>query len=279
MATEVINGPYGEQQVASTAGGGTALSTTAARVVLPAGTKAMQLIPRNFSTAVVVEWGKMPWLTILKTQDIGVTFIDYSYAAQDGSTGTSVDLVSQGTLANGDALYIGSHIPFAGVHIDVDAANSNASDLDVNYWNGSAWTAISETDNTDTGAALAIDGTVTWTVPAAWRAERLIRAAVLTNPVITGVETVPTQMTTIDVFNERLYWTRWAYSAALDATTTLDHVLAIPRYMTSELPVGVADEQAVTVGPGGISGIAAVTDAGTANLIVNAITRGADGKF
>ena len=176
MATEILEGPLGEWRAASTAAGGTALTTTALRIPLPRGSKMVQLIPRNFSTAVVAQFNTNPWLTILKTTDLLATaaaITDYSEQAQDLDTATDVDLSSLSTIAALDAVYVGALVPFRGVEIDVDAANVNASVLTVKYWNGSAWTDITATDGTDSaGASMAIDGNVTWTVPASWEIGR-----------------------------------------------------------------------------------------------------------
>lgn len=277
MATETIVGPLGEVQAASTAGGGTALTTTAGYIQLPVGTKHIDIVPRNFATAVVAQWLKCPWLTILKTTDAGETFIDYSYVAQDGSTSTSVDLSSLSTLANGDALYVGSHVPFGGAYIDVDGPNGTASDLTVSYWNGATWTAISETDNTDTGAALAVDGTVTWTVPSAWISAELrkVASAIGLTPAVVHQGARPGMVPELDVLGERLFWTRWEWSAAMDSATTLDSMLGLSRQTVyHEIPSGMAWQEAVTVGPGGIAAIQAKTDAGTANLLVLCAARG-----
>jgi len=257
MATEVLSGPLGEVRAASTAGGGTALSTTSVRIVLNRGAKWLSLTPRNFSTAVVAQYLLNPWLTVLKTADSGATFTDYSIEAQDASTSTSVTLSSIDTLANGDALYVGSHLPFSGVAIDVDAANGTASVLAVTYSKSDGtWANITPTDGTDSGGAtMATDGSVTWTVPTDWETR------------------------VIDGAGQGLYWTRWVFSAALDSSTTLDHMLSINRSTVyAELISGQAFEEAVTVGPGGICSVQARTDDGTANLIVNTGTR-QNGRF
>jgi len=257
MATEVIAGKWNQvEQVAASKG--LSLSTTAARIALPFGTNFLQLIGTTYSTAVVARVGLCPWLTVLKTADLLATDpTDYSTEAQDGSTGTSATLSSLGTLAQNDALYIGSAIPFGGVHIDVDGTNSNASVLTVSYWNGTAWADTSATDATDSGgASLGQDGTVTWTIPTAWATARLkdTQAATAVSP------------------GPALYWTRWVWSAALDSSVTLDHIIAVaPGYL--ELPTGLPWEQGVLVGPGGVSAVEALTDAGTALLLVNCATR------
>ncbi len=268
MATLTLPGPLGEVRSASTAGGGTALTNTAARIVLPRATKQIQLIPRNFATGVVVKFNFNPWLTVLKTTDLlATTLTDYSEAAQDNDTNTDVTLSSLSTLANLDAVYVGAYVPFSGVVIDVDATNSTANTVLVQYWNGTAWTDITATDGTISAAtSLAQDGNVTWTVPTAWVMEALEVAE-------------PTAMKNTGILKEPQYWTRWSWSVALDSTTTQNSWIAINRDTTyAEIPSGLAWEQQVTVGPGGIYSITALTDAGTANLVINCATVWA-GKF
>ena len=134
---------------------GLSLSTTAARAPLPFGTDFISLVGTSYSTAVVSRILLNPWLIIKKTADLLVTEpTDYSKEAQDGSTSTSVTLSSLDTFANGDALYVGSHVPFGGVHVDVDAANGTASVLTVKYSkNDGTWADISATDNSASGGA------------------------------------------------------------------------------------------------------------------------------
>lgn len=264
MATETIAGPYGEVRAASTAGGGTALTSTAARIVLPFGTKHIDLVPRNFSTAVVVQWLKNPWLTILKTTDAHASFTDYSVSAQDDSITTSVTLGSLDTLANGDALYVGSHLPFSGVEVDVGSTNSTGSRaLTVSYWDGSAWQDISATDGTASGGTtFAQDGSVTWTMPGvgAWATAKLNSTNSAIDPNMGA--------------HGEIYWTQWTVDGALDSSVTARSMIAINRSTVyHEIPSGMAWAEAVTVGPGGISSIQAKTDAGTANLIVDCAAR------
>jgi len=58
---------------------------------------------------------------------------------------------------------IGSKRPLQGVKFYVSSGNTVASTLSVSEWQGTSWTALVVTDNTDTGATLATTGTVTWT--------------------------------------------------------------------------------------------------------------------
>lgn len=269
MATETIAGALGEVRAASTAGGGTALTTTAQFIQLPGGTNFVRLMGRNYSTAVVIKFLFNPWLVVLKTTDnmMGQP-TDYSSAAQDGDATTDVDVGALDTLANGDFLLIGAHIPFRGVSIDVDAANTlGTATTTVTYWDGTTWTTTSATDNTNSTMTFAVDGTVTWTVPTAWQAARLIDLyphhpiAYYSSP--------------------SLYWTRWAVSATLaDTTITFNSMLAMNRSTAyAELTSGDAWPQRISHGRiGGIGAIESLTDAGTANLVVNAATL-RDGEF
>jgi hypothetical protein len=266
MATETLPGPLGEVRAASTASGGTALTTTAARIVLPRGTKYIALLPRNFATAVVVKFNKNPYLKILKTTDLLATqanLTDYSEQAQDGDAGTDVTLSSLDTLANLDAVYVGAVVPFSGLQVDIDAANGTAATILVEYWNGTAWADISATDGTTSGGAtFAIDGNITWTVPSAWATTSL------------DVAQAATAGKNIGALKHDFYWVRISVSAALDSSTTANNIIAINRDTTyAEIPVGMWWEESVTVGPGGFYSITALTDAGTANLIVNCATR------
>lgn len=257
---DVVTGPVGELRAASAAGGGTALSTTAALIQLPLGTHHVFIAARNFSTAVVAKVAFNPWLWVLKTADgLDTSPMDYSEPAQDASAATDVDVSSLNTAANRHYLFAGSHLPFRGVSVDVDQANGNAATLAVEYWNGQAWASISATDGTASGGAtLAVDGTVTWTVPAAWRPESLQRVVATITPAAFPGKT------------ERLYWTRWSVSAQLDSTTTVNSMVAMSRSTAySEWLPGQAFEERVHFGPGGVGCIEALTDAGTANLIVN----------
>lgn len=253
--TDTVAGGLGELRGGTSTG--VSLSTTAAYIQIPEGTNHLFLTGRNYSTAVVAKIGLCPWVAVLKTQDSGATApTDYSSEAQDGSTSTSVTLSSLSTAANGDFLYVGAHMPFRGVNIDVDSANATASVLTVKYWNGTAWADITATDNTASGgASLAQDGSVTWTVPTAWAPTGLV---------VSGDFTISAPMT-----GNRYYWTRWEWSGGLDSSTTLDHMIALPPSTAYfEILANQQFEERIHWGPDGFAAVEALTDAGTANLVV-----------
>lgn len=254
----------GEIRALSSAGGGQALTTTATRLALPDNIDSLELIARNLAGgAVVVKYLLNPYLVVLKTTDNLATITDFSQEAQDGDAGTDITLSSLDTLANGDFLLVGSHLPFGGVHCDVDATNSTASVLTVKYWDGSAWTDITATDNTAAaGKTFGQDGTVTWTVPSDWSKKSLAEIG------------TPVPAPGLGYRNEPLYWTRWEVSVALDASTTLNHMLSLNRSTAhAEMIATFSRELRVFKGVGGIGNLEALTDAGTANLIVNAHAR------
>jgi len=225
------------------------------------------MTPRNFSTAVVYRYTWCPYLVVLKTHDnLATRPFDYSEVAQDGSTATSVDLSALPALADGGEVWVGSKVRFRGAHIDVDAANGTANNLTVHYPTAGSLTLtdISDTDNTDTGASLAVDGTVTWTVPAAWTLATLREIA--------NANSLDISSASFRYADEKMFWTRWSWNVAMDAATTLDHLLGLNESTAyAEEVVGVASAERVHVGLGlnGISGIEALTDAGTGNILLN----------
>lgn len=270
MATEVLSGPLGELRAASTADGGTALTTAAAFVQIPDGAQQLFLIPRNFATAVVAKIAKNPYLVVLKTPDNFATVTDYSAAAQDASTSTVVTLSSLDTAANLDYLYVGAHLPFRGVNAVVVAANGNASVLTVKYRKSDGtWADASATDGTASGGAtMAVSGNVTWTVPTDWALADLVSI------------NSPAPAAAVPFRSLPLYWTRWEVSAALDSSTTLSSLLAMSRSTAySEWPAGTVVEDQIVKGPGGVGCIEALVNAGTGNLIVNVAVARPGGGF
>ena len=248
-AVESVDGELGDLRTAGTADGGTALSTTLVYIKIPDGTRYARLKPHTYaSSATVAKVALCPYLTVLKTTDSGATFTDYSANAQDASAATDVTLSSLDTLANGDWVYCGAHRKFAGIDVDVDAANGTASVILVEYWDGHDWVDIADTDGTiSAGATFAQDGDITWTVPAAWA-----------KSVLAG---------------RNLYWLRISVSVALDSSTTQNHWIAIPESTARwEIPSGDDLRVSLFRDYQGWAFIEALTDTGTAKLIVNVAT-------
>lgn len=72
------------------------------------------------------------------------------------------------TPAVNDYVYIGSSLQFLGLDVNLSTLGTGTPAIDWEYWNGSAWADITETD-TDTGAStFTASGEFTWTYPYGW---------------------------------------------------------------------------------------------------------------
>lgn len=277
MATETYAAELGEIRTASTAGGGTALTTTAAFVVLPIGTHWLSLTARNFATAVVAKFAINPYCVVLKTTDLLAAIgnlTDASENCQDGLTATVLNLNSLDTLANSDAVYVGVHLPIRGLRVIIGNTNGNAATLTVTYWNGTAWTDISATDGTASGGAtFGQTGNITWTIPTTWQKASLASIFGTLGTAMMAPAVQPASLVT------PYLWLRLETSAAFDATVTATGLFALNRDTAQygELVSGQALEMTVKRGPGGSAVVEALTDAGTANLIVNVAARATGG--
>jgi len=261
MASDVLDAALGEVRKLHATAGGDASSTTPAVIQFLPGTRWVSVEARNYSTAVVVQVAPCPYLVALKTTDSLATVTDLSETLQDANTATVATLSSMDTAANGHYVYVGSHAPFRGVLVDVVLTNSTVSVLSTDYWNGTTWANASSTDGTiNTGATFGQDGAITWTVPTDWAAVGLATA-------------VATTGTAVRERNAALYWVRFKVSVQLDASTTVASLVALARSTAYyELVAGRVVNQIVNRGPGGFAGVEHRTDAGTANVLVNAAT-------
>ena len=251
---------------------GIAVTDTAGFTAFPNNTQYVALDPRNYASSAAVAMVRFcPYLVILKTTDNFATApTDYSGNAQDGVATNQVDLDSFGTLAAGDALYVGSHVQFAGVNVDVDGSHPNgtSSVLTVKYYDGTSgaevWTATSDTDGTiSSGKTMAQDGSVTWTVPSAWSKASL--REISTKNVVEG-QSVPATLNFRHV-NTPLYWTRWEVGATLDSDTLVTAMLAIGRGDPFELVTGRTWEQQIRKEVGGYAGVELDANTGTLNMV------------
>lgn len=104
------------------------------------------------------------------------------------------------------AVYIGYHLPFASRYFYVTVANAvAATSLTVEYWNGSAWTAVDDLiDQTSSGGiTLAQSGFISWQNPGDWQ---------------------PSAQTGVDADVE-LYWIRLKVNDQITATTAVQAIL------------------------------------------------------
>ena len=250
-------------RTASTTGGGTALTTTATGtgtptalgiVTIPFGSDYTSITARNLSGAAVVRFSLNPYLVIFRTEDSGGSITDDSDELQDGD---AVDVnFDSFAAATAGLLYIGAETPFRGVAVEQGTSpNSTSNTLTVNYWNGTAWTDIVVTDSTDTGASFAVDATVTWTVPTTWRLASLN---------VIG-DTLPASTPALGA---PMFWTRWQWDNAFDSDTDVRQILALNRSTNfAEIIEGQTVE--VSLQDRRVASVQAITDGGTANLVVN----------
>lgn len=256
-------GPVGEMRAISTAGGGTALTSASTFLQLLPGSEAVQVVARNFATAVAVQATFCPWLAVVKTTDSFATttnVTDYTEAAQDANTSTTIVLSS---LATSGALWVGSHVPFRGLNAVIGTTNSNTSALSGTYWNGTTMANISLTDGTSSSSTtFAVSGNITWTMPTDW-----VGATLTTLGSVGSSIGAPHKA-------EQWYWVRLVVSAALDSSTTLTSLLAMNRLATYYEITFESPELAMQVqrGVGGVAALELKTDAGTANAVVNCLT-------
>ncbi len=263
-----------EHRTISTAGGGTALTTTAALITVPqiAGSGELALTARDFTNAgVVAQYTLNPRLTVLVTNDNLVTFTDDSVHAQDGLTTTDLE-VDALTAAPDGHVYLGSPVPFRGFAVDMDASEINAvvSALTVNYWNGSAWTDTSATDGTETGSDTTFgqDGDITFAVPTAWVAATLFDIG----------DAVPTtwkpNRPKFNILNRALYWLRLEVVATLTNPTSINQLRALNASTSyAEIQPGQTAQETVQTDYMGTASIEALMDAGNGNMVANLAAR------
>ena len=261
-----------EQRAASAANGGTALTSTLALISIPIGSKYMSITPRNFSGVAVAKYTLNPFLTILVTTNSLLTgeqtdsteptsissreTQNISDEMQDGDS-EDFDINSFDTIANNNAIYVGSPLPFRGVAVDLNNKNDTASVLNVKFWDGGSWVGVSSlSDGTDVPSdTFKQDGDVTWTVPVTW-----VRAS---------LKVIGDTTQDDGPFGDELYWTRWEVSVQLDSTVDLVQMRPLNRSTAyAELLEGQVRELSLS-GPAQYACVKALTNKGTANLVVN----------
>lgn len=67
--------------------------------------------------------------------------------------------------ANTDRVYFGASLRNARLTFDFSTVNTGGGTITAEYWNGTAWTALTIVDGTN---AFTQDGTISWTVPTNW---------------------------------------------------------------------------------------------------------------
>ena len=107
-------------------------------------------------------------------QDDGGVFTDDTTDLNDIGGGGDVP-VHPATTANDDAFYFGMEYPFEYLLVDVQAtATATGAGTTWEYYDGTTWSALTTTDDSDSGNGFATDSTgrhvVSWTAPTDWAA-------------------------------------------------------------------------------------------------------------
>ena len=154
-----------------------------------------------------------------------------------------------------DNYYFATSVPLRGMYVNILNANAAASIVTWEYWNGSAWTDLSDTDDTASGGAtFAVDNSVTWTVPTDWAKGERVGMAATTGIAATG-----------------LYWCRFNVSLDLDSDTRIAEFIPLGVQTTGPVPQNITSGGPVPrywFNPGQVGGIEAVGD-NTETLVLN----------
>lgn len=200
-----------------------ALSTTLASLGMP-GIETKQAI--FYNPAVDFRLHYNPAIRAISFYDAsasaGSRFKDLTRVLTDRQTtgsGTTMD-----DRAAGDRLYICTSDIIGGFYIDMVGAsvNGEASVLTLTYWDGSAFTTTSATDNTASGgASFAQDGTITFTAPDAL-------SAPLGGPAPDSIlRVLGTQEA--DAPTEQGFWWRFAWTLIFDADTEVENIWTLNK--------------------------------------------------
>ncbi len=167
------------------------------------------------------------------------------------NTGTFADISS--LAASAEYLYAGFTERMQGVSFGVVGASGNttANVMTCEYYNGgdpdlnTAWTALSINDQTTVNnASLGKSGLATWQSPALAAEFKTYLASVLGRTKTVTTRTVNDEWQTVDTVSTvpldpsvpeskvSLYYYRFSFSVALDATTVLNYVAGIPAQET-----------------------------------------------
>lgn len=134
---------------------------------------------------------------------------DYSIEAQNSET------IPFEIVAAQDYLYVGQNFPFNNLFIEVGTANTNASVLSIEYWNGNQWIgAVDVLDGTKlAGKSLAKSGVIQFS-PLRDESWQVVYDTTDSNE--------PPQLSTLTIYN--MYWIRLKWSANFSAATTVKNI-------------------------------------------------------
>lgn len=148
------------------------------------------------------------WIRVIK--NVSGVLTDLSLPLANG-TSTAMALT-----AGQDSLLIGQHFPFANFFVETGVGSTSGSELDLSYWDGSAWrSGLDLLDGTDTsvGGTFAQTGVIQFTPNrnSGW---------VLTSDTSEG--DAPTELQTTTLYD--LFWLKLEPTVTLSGTTTIKRI-------------------------------------------------------
>ncbi len=144
---------------------------------------------------------------------------------KDGGTGTGTVMDS---MTSSDYLYVCTADIVGGFHINVKAVNGTANTLAIQYWDGTQWADLTETDNTDTGASLAQDGSVTFTAPTdAVSAPLGGSAGIVLND--NSLRSAAADVRAQDPSMMTGFWWRFNWDNGLDSDTEIEELMTVNK--------------------------------------------------
>lgn len=98
--------------------------------------------------------------------DSGTSFTDKTQAVNTSTEAPFTAFAS--TPAIGDIIYIGNSVPFLGLDINLATNGTGSPAITWEYWNGSAWAAVSVTETETGSSSLTASGRFGYTYPYGW---------------------------------------------------------------------------------------------------------------
>ena len=185
----------------------------------------------------------------------------------DKNSGTGTGTVLDSATSS-DFLYVCTDDIVGGFHINVKSANGTANTLQITYWDGSAWAALTETDNTDTGASLAVDGSVTFTKPT---------DAVRTplggpNGILRDDNTLQSTVADVRVTDpsaQEGFWWRFNWDNGLDSDTEIEELMTVHGVARGKFRADT--ESSISIDRRKVGNIEVLSASGTPILEINSL--------
>lgn len=163
----------------------------------------------------------------VKNGSTGSLLQDLTDKLSGTGTGTVLD-----SMQTDDFLYICLSDIVGGIHFTIKAANGTSSVIAATYWDGSAFAALTETDNTVNGGNQTWNktGTITFTAPTDWASAHLGGPdGIVRNDNTLQSATPDADDRTDDPSSAFGFWIRFAVGTALDSDTEIEELMTVNK--------------------------------------------------